>query len=227
VVPPLYCSTAISSGGGAGTGRALGDGRRHRPRDGNRQKILEASHDKGAQLPLALEAGDFRIELRQVEGHHHLDLGIPELMAELARGIERAEVHHATAGEEHAEEGDEIVRRIREMEADGDAGTDAERAQPLGGPPRQRQPLRIGDVPVIEIAGDPVGPPLARALQEALHRHGWRQRLGPAHALGIEFFPDLSVHALLPPGARAHRRAETTRSPRPADSTAPLSAASL
>lgn len=135
-----------------------------------------------------------RIKRGQAERHHDLRIGIDELVVQLTRRGERAEIHHAPAGHQDAEKADDEMRRIREMQPDMHPWPHAQRLKALGGARRQAEQLAVGESAVIEVDGDPIGPSLRRLLQHILDRRRRRQRLVPGQAGWIGFFPDMLRH---------------------------------
>ena len=101
-------------------------GQRIEPVLGPRQVVGDRAHDQLLQPRLALHARYLRVQRRDIERNQDVGLGVADLELELAVGIERAVVDDAAAGLEHAEEGDEVVRRVGQVETDVDAGLHAQ-----------------------------------------------------------------------------------------------------
>jgi hypothetical protein len=108
-------------------------------------------------------------------------------------GVERRVVDHGPARLEDAEEGDHVVRRVRQEQAHVHPRADADLLQALGGAVGERVELAVGDPLVHELERRPVGP-LDRGVDEDL-----LQRLGldldvPADARGVRLDPGHVFH---------------------------------
>ena len=66
------------------------------------------------------------------------------LNSSVAQRVERRIIDDRAAGFQHAEEGDDIVGRVRQKEADMHARPDAELLEARGGAVRQRLEFRVG-----------------------------------------------------------------------------------
>ena len=153
------------------------------------QKIFQIADHQGLELRRALERRDLRIERADAERHHHLDLGIDDLILELARRRQRTEIGDAAAGHQHGEKADDVMRRVGKMQPDIDAGADAQRLQAFGGADREIVQLRERQSLVIEIDRHLGGPAFCRLVEDAVDRdRRWHWRT-PRHTRRIRFFP--------------------------------------
>ncbi len=136
VVPPVYCSTATSSG------PRLGPAERHRPAGGDRVVELEVTGQRPGRDHLAdrahdevdnqalgkaqkiterahhdmlhRRAGDRSLQGRcEVLQHDHcLGAGILQLVLELARGVERIDVDRDQARPPHGSDRDRVLQHV-------------------------------------------------------------------------------------------------------------------
>ena len=187
--------------GAADALRRRSEGARHR----GGQKIFDAANHQRVEARGAFLGRDLRIEHRQAERYHHLRFGVGDLIFKLARRQQRTEIDHPSAGQQHGEERNHEMRRVRQVQSDMHAGSHAERLQARGGAQREVIKLAIADDTIVEIDRRTVGPFLRRAFQKAFDRHRRRQRHIPGDPLRIGFFPDVR-HAHSPaPGRRPGR----------------------
>ena len=176
----------------------LGD--RIEPVLGPRQIVGDRAHDQFLEPGLAAHPRHLGIERGGIERHQDVGLGIADLELEFARGIERAVVHHLAAGLQHAEEGDDVVRRVGQVEPDIDAGLDAELLEARGRPVRRLLVVAEGHHLVEE-----VGEGLVAELRAALLEDLMDGLLGhielPPHAGRIALLPRVVRHFLFLPRA--------------------------
>ena len=176
----------------------LGD--RIEPVLGPRQVVGDRAHDQLLEPRLAAHRRHLRVERRDVERHQDVGLRIADLELELARGIERAVVHHPAAGLQHAEEGDDVVRRVGQIEADIDAGLDAQLLEAGRGLVRRFLVVAEGHHLVEEVGEGPVAV-LRAALLEDLMDGLLRNLELPPHAGRIALLPRIVRHFYVPPSA--------------------------
>ena len=137
----------------------------------------EAAH--GADHDL-LEAGvheptgDLGVHGLDVERHHDRGPGILDLARDLALGVQRIVVDDRTAGLEHREEADHVVRAVRQEQTDPHARLDAELLEALGGPIYQLADLPVARLSTEEVETGPVGPSgdsVVEQLEQRPRRH--------------------------------------------------------
>ena len=203
----------------------LGD--RIEPVLGPRQVVGDRAHDQLLQPCLAAHRGHLGVERGDVEGHQNVGLGIADLVLELAGGVERAVVDDDAAGLEHAEEGDDVVRGVGQVEADMDAGFHAQLLEAGGGPVGGLLVVAEGHHLVEEVGERPVAI-LGAAILEGLVDGLARNLELPLHAGRIALLPRIVRHFWFLPArlCEAGRRgvkllgraAGDTRSRRPCES---------
>ena len=134
------------------------------------------------------QARHLRIEQREIERDHNVGLAVLDLVLQHLGGIERRVVDHRAARLQHAEEADEIVRRIGQVEPDMDPRSDAEHLEAFGGAAGERVELAVADAPSHEFDRRLIRPLRRGILQDLLHGHD--RNLGiPAHARRIGLDP--------------------------------------
>ena len=151
VVPPVYCSTAISSwewaARVAGVSGVIGDQRgeidfapgalKSAPPQAQescrrrRQEIRDTANDQRLEPGRALQSRKLRIEHRQTEREHHRRLGVGDLIFELARGRQGLKLTTRPPAISTAKNADHKMRRVRQVQSDVDTRPDAERLQSL------------------------------------------------------------------------------------------------
>ena len=153
VVPPVYCSTARSSGSIAHP-RQLG---RRRPAPAGRP--ASACRRRAAAPPPAAEYSASDVTMicsiaglraatavhqrrQRVERDHDAHAGVGGDGQHLARGVARVDVDDDRAEAQHGERRDDVLRAVRQHDADAIALDDAE--------PRQRCGERVGALLQIE-----------------------------------------------------------------------------
>ena len=186
---------------------------------GEAHRAGEARVDRGRRdrQPAAVAEvdGDHRLDRRLVEdlGEHRgraaedddgLDAGVVQLVRELARRVERVDVHLRRAGPDDAEHGDREGEDVRAHQRDAVAALDAElRLQPGGDGARRRGRSRVGHGLAEALEGRQVAeaarPPSRRARRQTDRRRR-RSRAG-RRAVGLD--PGL-VHRFPPPLRGAH-----------------------
>ena len=169
----------------------LGDG--IEPVLGPRQVVGDRAHDQLLEPRLALHRRHLRVERRDVERDQDVGLQIADLELELTRGVERAVVDHPAAGLEHAEEGDDVVRRVGQVQADIDAGFDAELLEAGGRLVGGFLVVAEGHHLVEEVGEGPVAV-LRAALLEDLVQGLLRNLELPLHAGRVALFPRIVRH---------------------------------
>ena len=211
VVPPVYCSSATSSTSTAGHCRGsflapvraelveAHEARRirdRRGRDGRRAEGRVVADDQVIEETVALQLLRQRQHEADVGGDEDARARVLQLVRKLPLGIERREVHDAPAGLERAEEREGVVGRIRQVEGNRRARTDAQLHQ--AGSDRLDAGAQLGIARLaVTVFERRLGGPLRG---ERIEQRRQRRRLDgcvPAHAGRV---------ALLPGSFRSHCR---------------------
>ena len=105
------------------------------------QQLAERGHhdvpDRRARQYLLQHVGEV------LEDHDRLGARIPELILQLARGVQGIDVHHRIAGAQHAEHGDRVLQAVRHHQRDARPSGEAARLQP--GAEIARHPVELGE----------------------------------------------------------------------------------
>jgi len=141
-------------------------------------------------------ARHLRVERGDVERDEDVGLAVLDLVLEDLLGVERRIVHHHPARLEHAEEGDEVVRRVREIQAHVHAGLHAQALETARRAVGERAELPVGIPAPHELERRIVGPALRGFVEQ--RRNGKQRDVGvPAHAFGIRLDPRGIGHGAL------------------------------
>jgi hypothetical protein len=213
-VPPVYCSTATSSGDAAiGAGAPLAASRRSnvrcrasfgaRPIAGaleqpvgdafqRRQRACDRAGDDVAHPHLARDLQHARMDFPDVAGRYDLRARILDEVRQLALDIERVDVDDDPAGPERREEQDGIIGRVRQAERDARTLDDTQILQSARSMRHRLAQFGIGHRAAQEIEHGP--PPEARhrlvehraEQPRALHhRHARRAPVCIHHGLSL------------------------------------------
>ncbi|MCY1504929.1 hypothetical protein D9M68_391170 [compost metagenome] len=163
---------------------------------GRARHLGEVADDELLQPRLAEHGGHLRVQRRQVERDEEVGLAVLDLVLEHLRRIERRVVDHRAARLQHAEQRDQVVRRVGQEQAHVHAGAHAQDLQPLGRAVDQRAELAVVQPLAHEVDGRPVGKTGHGVGQDLLDRGG-RDRVVPRHAFGVGSQPGLAVHVRL------------------------------
>ena len=109
------------------------------------------------------------------------DLAVLDLEFEPAQRLERGDIDDCSARLQHAEEGDRVMGRIGQIEADVHARPDPELLEARGGAIGERFQLRVGNPLVHELQRRKRSEALSRRFEDALHRAEFDRRV-PARA---------------------------------------------
>ena len=176
----------------------LGD--RIEPVLGPRQIVGDRAHDQLLEPRLAAHGGHLRIERRDIQGDQDVGFRIADLVLEFTRRIERAVIHHHAAGLEHAEEGDDVVGRVGQVEAHLHARLHAKFLESGGSLVGRQLVIPEGHHLVEEIGEGPVAV-LGAAVLEGLVDGLLRNIELPLHARRVALLPRIVRHCCGPPCA--------------------------
>ena len=137
-----------------------------------------------------------RIGRGEVHGDENVGLAVADLEFERVKSVERRIIDDRSARFQDAKEGDHVMGRVRQIEADVHAGLDAELLETGRGAVRKRVELSVGHALVHELQRGLVAETRRRCLQHALQR-GDVERDVRADAFRIGLDPRLSGHRLL------------------------------
>ena len=118
-----------------------------------------------------------RIERGDVETDEDVGLAVFDLRLERRQRVQGRVVDDHAARLQHAEKGDDIVRRVGKEEADMHARPDAELLEAGRGAVRERVELRVGHALVHEIERGPRAEALRGCLQNALYGRELERRV--------------------------------------------------
>ena len=166
-------------------------------RFGRERVFRELADDQTLEARRRQELFSLRIKRGEIEGDQVVRVAVLYLRFERAQGVERRVIHHRSAGLQDAEEGDDVMGRIRQIEADTNARPDAEFLEASGGAVGERLELGIGDALVHELERRQRAEALRRGLEHALHRRDLDRRV-PTHSGWIGLEPRPSGHVAPP-----------------------------
>ena len=169
----------------------LGD--RVEPALGPRQVVGDRADDQLLETSLAAHRGHLRVERSDVERHQDVGLRIADLEFEFTRRIERRIVHHPATRLQHAEEGDDVVGGIGQVEADVHARFHAQLLEAGGGPVGCFLVVAERHHLVEEVGEGPVAVLGAAFLEALVDRHPGDFEL-PLHARRIALLPRIVRH---------------------------------
>jgi hypothetical protein len=175
-----------------------------------RQVVGDRADDQLLEPRLAAHRRHLRIERRDIERHQDVGLAVAYFELKLARGIERAVVDHPAARLQHAEEGDQVVRRVGQVEPDIDARADAQLLEAGRGVVRRLLVVTEGHDLVEEVGERPLGV-LGAALLEDLVDGLLRNLKLPFHAWRVALFPNVVCHWSIPPDCTMARDRRSCR----------------
>ena len=134
-----------------------------------------------------------RIGRGEVDGDENVSLAVADLEFERVKSVERRIVDDRSARFQDAKEGDHVVGRVRQIEADVHAGLDAELLKTGRRAVSQRVERRIGHALVHELQRGLAAEPRRRCLQHALQRRDVERDVR-ADAFRIGLHPRLNGH---------------------------------
>ena len=125
---------------------------------GRRGHFSYVADDEGFQPRCFEQPSHLRVKRLQVERHEHVGLAVVDLVLQNLFRVQRRVVDHGAAGFHHAEERDDIVRRVGQVESDMYAGAHTEFLKSLGRLISEMAQISIRDLLVHEIEGGIIRP---------------------------------------------------------------------
>ena len=171
---------------------------RRRHRVGRGRHLGHAADNQFLQPCLAEHGLHLRIERGHVECDEEVGTAVLDLVLQNRCGIEWRVVDHRAAGLQHREECNDVVRRIREVQADVHARLHAKLLQPTCGAIHVIAQLPIAQALAHKINRRPIGPLGDGIIENCLQ---WRRGdiLIPAHTSGVGIDPGHIVHGIFVP----------------------------
>ena len=176
-------------------GQHSGSGHLRLDRTGRGRHLGEFADDEFFEAGRCEQLLGLGIERGEVERHQDVGLAVIDLELERGERVQGGIVDDRAAGFEHAEEGDDILGRVGQEEADMHARADAELLEPRGGAVRQRLQFRVGDPLAHELERRLGAEPLGGVVEHALHRREVERRVR-AHLRRKGLHPGLNRHRL-------------------------------
>ena len=136
-----------------------------------------------------------RIGRGEIDGDENVGLAVADLEFKRVKSVERRIIDHRSARFQNAKEGDHIMGRVGQEEADMHPGLDAELLETGRGAVRKRVELGVGHGLVHELQRGLVTETRRRFLQHALQRRDVEGYVR-ADALRIGLDPRLNRHCL-------------------------------
>ena len=164
-------------------------------RSGRGRHLGEFANDQRFEAGRSEELLRLRIERGEVETDEDVGLAVVDLRLERRQRVQGRVVDDHAARLQHAEERDDVVGRVGQVEADMHAGLDAELLEARRRAVRERVELRVSRPLVHEVERRLRAEALGGVLQDALHGRELERRV-PAHVRRIGLHPRPNGHLL-------------------------------
>ena len=162
---------------------------------GRRRHLREFANDQRFEAGRSEQFLRLRIERGEVERDEDVGLAVIDLRLERRQRVQRRVVDDRAARLQHAEERNDVMGRVGQVEPDMDAGLNSELLEARRRAVRERVELRVGRPLVHEVERRLWAEALGGLLQDALHGRELERRV-PAHVRRIGLQPRPSCHLL-------------------------------
>ena len=178
-------------------------------RPGRGRHLGEFANDQRFETSRSEKLLGLRIERGEVETDEDVGLAVVDLQLQRRQRVQGRVVDDRPARFQHAEKGDDVMRRVGQVEADMNARLDAELLEARRGAVRERVQFRVGCALAHEVERRLRAEALGGVLEHALHGREIERRV-PAHVRRIGLHPRLNGHRLIlafPHGSLVRRAA--------------------